>query len=221
MNGGHKARKRFGQNFLSDANIIARIVDAIDPQAGDHMVEIGPGQAALTLKLLERLDSLDVIEIDRDLVLQAAMLKVNPATALLLMRDFITPESDDWLLQNAANSAVGILINRLAAANGWQVANIVRSDVAAEKVKAAGGRAVVIDGPDLVAQVREATSGGRVRLGIDALLFDEVKEYAIKQGYRQCEASLLLEDNHLIVSPSEFMGAQRYKTWRIYDLPLE
>ncbi|TET41884.1 MAG: N-acetyltransferase [Dehalococcoidia bacterium] len=59
------------------------------------------------------------------------------------------------------------------------------------------------------------------RLGIDALLFDEVKEYAIKQGYRQCEASLLLEDNHLILSPSEFMGAQRYKTWRIYDLPLE
>jgi 16S rRNA (adenine1518-N6/adenine1519-N6)-dimethyltransferase len=68
MNGGHKARKRFGQNFLSDANIIARIVDAINPQAGDHMVEIGPGQAALTLRLLERLDSLDVIEIDRDLV---------------------------------------------------------------------------------------------------------------------------------------------------------
>jgi GNAT superfamily N-acetyltransferase len=59
------------------------------------------------------------------------------------------------------------------------------------------------------------------RLGIDALLFDEVKEYAIKQGYRQCEASLLLEDNHLILSSSEFMGAQRYKTWRIYDLPLE
>jgi 16S rRNA (adenine1518-N6/adenine1519-N6)-dimethyltransferase len=68
MSGGHKARKRFGQNFLSDADIIARIVAAINPQAGDHMVEIGPGQAALTLKLLERLDSLDVIEIDRDLV---------------------------------------------------------------------------------------------------------------------------------------------------------
>ena len=68
MSGGHRARKRFGQNFLNDANIIAHIIDVIDPRAGDHMVEIGPGQAALTVKLLERLDRLDVIEIDRDLV---------------------------------------------------------------------------------------------------------------------------------------------------------
>jgi len=59
------------------------------------------------------------------------------------------------------------------------------------------------------------------KLGIDALLFSEVKEYAMRRGYQKCEASLLLEDNHLILSPSEFMGAQRYKTWRIYDLPLE
>ena len=65
---GHKARKRFGQNFLCDDNIISRIVDAINPQADDNMVEIGPGQAALTRLLLERLDALDVIEIDRDLV---------------------------------------------------------------------------------------------------------------------------------------------------------
>ena len=57
-------------------------------------------------------------------------------------------------------------------------------------------------------------------LGIDAILFNEVKKYAIEKGYNTCEASLLLEDNHLILSPSEFMGAKRYKTWRIYDLPL-
>ena len=57
-------------------------------------------------------------------------------------------------------------------------------------------------------------------MGIDAILFNEVKAYAIQRGYRTCEASLLLEDNHLILSPSEFMGATRYKTWRIYDLPL-
>ncbi|MDT8403347.1 16S rRNA (adenine(1518)-N(6)/adenine(1519)-N(6))-dimethyltransferase RsmA [Sulfuriflexus sp.] len=77
MSGGHRARKRFGQNFLNDANIIAHIVDVIDPQAGDHMVEIGPGQAALTVKLLERLDRLDVIEIDRDLVARLEDLRVQ------------------------------------------------------------------------------------------------------------------------------------------------
>jgi GNAT superfamily N-acetyltransferase len=59
------------------------------------------------------------------------------------------------------------------------------------------------------------------KLGIDAILFNEVKEYAIQKGYQKCETSLLLEDNHLILSPSEFMGAHRYKTWRIYDLPLD
>jgi GNAT superfamily N-acetyltransferase len=58
------------------------------------------------------------------------------------------------------------------------------------------------------------------KIGVDALLFSEVKEYATKKGYRQCEASLLLEDNHLVLSPSEFMGAARYKTWRIYEMPV-
>jgi GNAT superfamily N-acetyltransferase len=58
-------------------------------------------------------------------------------------------------------------------------------------------------------------------LGIDALLYEKVKNYALQKGYATCEASLLLEDNHLILRPSEFMGAKRYKTWRIYDLALE
>jgi GNAT superfamily N-acetyltransferase len=58
-------------------------------------------------------------------------------------------------------------------------------------------------------------------LGIDAVLFNEVKEYAMLKSYETCEASQLLEDNHLIISPTEFMGAERYKTWRIYELPLE
>ncbi len=58
-------------------------------------------------------------------------------------------------------------------------------------------------------------------LGIDAILYNEVKEYAMQKGYQTCETSLLLEDNHLIISPSEFMGAKRYKTWRMYELPIE
>ena len=64
----HQARKRFGQNFLSDPNIIRKIVDAIAPQAGQRMVEIGPGLAAMTDPLLARLGTLDVVEIDRDLI---------------------------------------------------------------------------------------------------------------------------------------------------------
>jgi len=63
----HIARKRFGQHFLSDGGIIDAIVQAIAPQPGDAMVEIGPGLAALTQPLVERLGRLTVIELDRDL----------------------------------------------------------------------------------------------------------------------------------------------------------
>lgn len=63
----HIARKRFGQHFLSDSGVIDAIVRAIGPQPGDPMVEIGPGLAALTQPLVERVGRLTVIELDRDL----------------------------------------------------------------------------------------------------------------------------------------------------------
>jgi 16S rRNA (adenine1518-N6/adenine1519-N6)-dimethyltransferase len=66
----HIARKRFGQHFLNDASVIEAIVREIAPQAGDAMVEIGPGLAALTQPLVERLGHLTVIELDRDLALR-------------------------------------------------------------------------------------------------------------------------------------------------------
>lgn len=63
-----KARKRFGQHFLTDRHYLARIVAAIDPKPGEAIVEIGPGPGALTEQLAERVERLHVIEIDRDLV---------------------------------------------------------------------------------------------------------------------------------------------------------
>jgi 16S rRNA (adenine1518-N6/adenine1519-N6)-dimethyltransferase len=68
--GAHIPRKRFGQHFLADQGIIDAIVQAIDPKPGDAMVEIGPGLAALTQPLVERLGALTVIELDRDLALR-------------------------------------------------------------------------------------------------------------------------------------------------------
>ncbi len=64
----HRARKRFGQNFLQDNGVIYSIVALINPSADMHVIEIGPGLGALTLPLLENLDHLDLLEIDRDLV---------------------------------------------------------------------------------------------------------------------------------------------------------
>ena len=64
----HRARKRFGQNFLRDDGVINRIISAIHPLADEHLVEIGPGQGALTGLLVASGCQLDVIELDRDLV---------------------------------------------------------------------------------------------------------------------------------------------------------
>jgi 16S rRNA (adenine1518-N6/adenine1519-N6)-dimethyltransferase len=76
----HIARKRFGQHFLTDRGIIEDIVQAIAPQAGQAMVEIGPGLAALTQPLVERLGHLTVIELDRDL---AQQLRTHPQLTVI------------------------------------------------------------------------------------------------------------------------------------------
>lgn len=64
----HLPKKRFGQHFLHDPGVLARIVAAIDPQPGDHLVEIGPGLGALTVPLLQRVPRLEVVELDRDVI---------------------------------------------------------------------------------------------------------------------------------------------------------
>jgi 16S rRNA (adenine1518-N6/adenine1519-N6)-dimethyltransferase len=81
----HLPRKRFGQHFLTDQGVIADIVDAIDPQPGEAMLEIGPGLAAMTQPLVERVGHLQVVELDRDLAArlrQHAQLTVHEADVL-------------------------------------------------------------------------------------------------------------------------------------------
>ncbi len=85
----HRPRKRFGQNFLHDPGVIARILAAVNPAPGDRLVEIGPGRGAITQGLLAAAGSLDAVELDRDLIepLQAVCagrgeLRVHSADAL-------------------------------------------------------------------------------------------------------------------------------------------
>ena len=77
----HKARKRFGQNFLNDRQVIERIISTISPKKKDDIVEIGPGKGAITFPLLEQLNKLNVIEIDRDLT---ALLQSSQNTKLII-----------------------------------------------------------------------------------------------------------------------------------------
>ena len=104
----HRPRKRFGQNFLHDPGIIGRIVDTINPRPGEHLVEIGPGQGALTRGLLASGCRLDVVELDRDLVpglLQAhgdnSLFQVIEADALTV--EFSALKTGDEMLRIVGN----------------------------------------------------------------------------------------------------------------------
>ncbi len=94
----HRARKRFGQHFLHDPGVIRRIVEAINPRPADVLVEIGPGLGALTAPLLERIDHLQAIEIDRDAVrhlraqLFAARLHIHEADVLAFDFSVLGPQ---------------------------------------------------------------------------------------------------------------------------------
>lgn len=101
--------------------------------------------------------------------LQMAMLSINPPTAELLLREFVKLQPGDWVLQNAANSAVGRYLITLAKREGVRTVNVVRRQELVEELRALGADAVVVDGPELPTLVREATGGAVIRLGIDAV----------------------------------------------------
>ena len=88
----HRPRKRFGQNFLHDQAVIARIIAAISPAQEDHIVEIGPGRGALTYPLREQGCHLDLIELDRDLA--ASLAKSGTGAGLVTDTRFRVHQGD-------------------------------------------------------------------------------------------------------------------------------
>jgi len=100
---------------------------------------------------------------------QLSMLSINPPTAALLLSDFVVLQPGEWVVQNAANSAVGGYLVQLARARGLRTVNVVRRESARAPVEALGGDVVLLDGDDLAARVREATGGARIALAVDAV----------------------------------------------------
>jgi len=100
---------------------------------------------------------------------QAAMLRINPPTALLLLTDFVELKPGDWIIQNVANSAVGRIVIRLALALGVRTLNVVRRAALFDEMKTLGADACVVDGPDLADTVKAANGGAPIRLALDAV----------------------------------------------------
>jgi 16S rRNA (adenine1518-N6/adenine1519-N6)-dimethyltransferase len=97
---GHRARRRFSQNFLHDAHYIERIIEAIDPRPGERIVEIGPGLGALTAPLIKRAAPVTAVEIDRDLAARLRS-RFGPQQLALVEGDAL---SLDWAALAAAEA---------------------------------------------------------------------------------------------------------------------
>jgi 16S rRNA (adenine1518-N6/adenine1519-N6)-dimethyltransferase len=141
----HVARKRFGQNFLIDDGVIAAIVEAIRPQRADTLVEIGPGLGALTAPLLERVDRLQVVEIDRDLI--ARLRERHPPERLVIHEgdvlgfDFATLGADLRVAGNLPYNISTPLLFRFAAFAGAirDIHVMLQNEVVERMVAAPGG----------------------------------------------------------------------------------
>ena len=100
---------------------------------------------------------------------QAAMVRINPPTAQLMLSDFVDLKSGDWVIQNVANSAVGRLLIVLARQRGLRTINVVRRAELADELKGLGADIVIVDGEDLASRVVKATGDAAIKLGVEAI----------------------------------------------------
>ena len=100
---------------------------------------------------------------------QAAMLKINPMSAWRLLHDYVDLKPGDWLIQNAANSAVGRAVIQIARDLGLKTVNVVRRSELIDELRAEGGDVVLLDAENLRDEVKSATSGAAIRLGLNAV----------------------------------------------------
>src|SRR5262245_32639652 len=100
---------------------------------------------------------------------QAAMVRINPPTALLMLTDFVELREGDWVIQNVANSAVGRLVIVLAHQRGLRTVNVVRRPELADELKQLGADLVIVDGDDLAARVARETGDVSIKLGLEAI----------------------------------------------------
>jgi NADPH:quinone reductase-like Zn-dependent oxidoreductase len=100
---------------------------------------------------------------------QASMLRVNPPTAWRLLHDFLALRPGDWIIQNGANSAVGLAVIQIARVLGLRTVNVVRRPELVTDLRAEGGNVALVEGEDLPKQVAEATGNANIYLGFNCI----------------------------------------------------
>src|SRR5438552_8416483 len=125
---------------------------------------IGTWRDAVAVKAEELVVVPDGIE-----PVQAAMLKINPLTAWRLLHDYVDLQKGDWLIQNAANSAAGRDVIKIAHELGYKTVNVVRRAELVDELRAEDGDVVLVDGDNLRDEVKNATRGASIRLGLNSV----------------------------------------------------
>lgn len=190
---------------------------AVVNSVGEGVNHLKPGDLVVHLErgnwsefLLAKASNVVSIPKEMDL-LQAAMLKINPATAHLLLTDVVELKRGDWLVQNAANSAAGKHLVRLARDKGIRTVNIVRREEVMAELYALGADACILDGPGLATRARTAAKGP-IRLAIDAVGGTAAKRlgYVVEEGGTVCNYGTLSGTEVIASSSDLIVRAVRY-----------
>lgn len=144
-------------------------------KVGDKVSSLIPGDRVLLLSRANWAEQVlipaeQAIKLPFDLdVLQAAQLKANPPTAKFMLEDYVGLQAGDWIIQNAANSAVGQHVIRIAHSRGIKTINVVRRATLTESLTDIGADLVLVEGDDLGQRVRNTIGDARILLAIDAI----------------------------------------------------
>lgn len=155
--------------------VVAIGAGVIGLKVGDKVMSLG--RTNWTQRIRDKAEAFVRLPAQVDLA-QAAMLKVNVATAHLMLTRYVDLARGDWVIQDAANSGVGIDVIKLAGAEGLRTVNVVRRRELVEPLQRLGADVVVVDGPDLAQRVAQATGGAQIKLGIDAVAGTAVNRLA-------------------------------------------
>jgi len=205
ISGGYAVRPPLPAVPGSEAlgRVISAGVGVTHVSAGDRIVMMSRENWAQRKKI--RAAEAIPIGVDAD-PLQLAMLKINPATAYLMLTRYRELAAGDWLIQNAANSAVGTYLISLARERGVRTVNVVRRADLAASLTERGADRVLVDGPDLAKRVAEAIGDGNMPLALDAVAGEATGRLAecLSEGGVVVNYGLLSEmpctvDPHLVV----------------------
>src|ERR1051326_82127 len=152
-------------------------------ECGSAVTNLKPGQHVIAPARLGSwceayvADANELIPVPSDIPIeQAAMLAVNPPTAWRMLHDIVSLKPGDWVIQNAANSAVGRFVIQIARAKGWRQVNVVRRKELIDELKAEGADVVITDEQPFAKQVREWTGGAEILLGLNAVGGESARE---------------------------------------------